>query len=44
MANRREDNKFDSSLAYGLIKPNVNIFEPVSTALKGFGQRELPNR
>ena len=38
MANRREDNKFDSSLAYGLIKPNVNIFEPVSTALKGFGQ------
>ena len=37
MQNKNQDNKFDSRLAYGLMKPTPNIFAPVAKAFSNVG-------
>lgn len=38
MPNRNQGNKFNSNLFLGLMKPSVNIFEPVAKAVSAFGE------
>lgn len=37
MPNRDQGNKFDSQLAYGLMKPSTNIFQPIAEAVSNVG-------
>ena len=37
MPNINQDNKFNGQLAYGLIRPSTNIFEPMAKAVSNFG-------